>query len=121
MNKEEISEKIKALRLKLSKHNYNYYVLSQPTVSDYDYDMMLKELEALEKKHPEFQDPNSPTVRIGADRDNTFVQVKHDYPMLSLGNTYNFEELKNFDNRIKKLIGAETYFQYAWYILCAFG
>ena len=113
MNKEEILKKIEVLRLELSKHNYNYYVLSQPTVSDYDYDMMLKELEALETEHPEFQDLNSPTVRVGADRDNTFKQVKHDYPMLSLGNTYNFEELKDFDNRIKKIIGTETSFKYA--------
>ncbi len=113
MKREKIFNKIKSLRQELSNHNYNYYVLSQPTVSDYDYDMMLKELEALEKEHPEFQDLNSPTVRVGADRDNTFMQVKHDYPMLSLGNTYNFEELKDFDNRIKKIIGPETSFKYA--------
>lgn len=113
MKREKNFNKIKSLRQELSNHNYNYYVLSQPTVSDYDYDMMLKELEALEKENPEFQDLNSPTVRIGADRDNTFMQVKHDYPMLSLGNTYNFEELKDFDNRIKKIIGPETSFKYA--------
>ncbi|MCD4794379.1 MAG: NAD-dependent DNA ligase LigA [Bacteroidales bacterium] len=113
MNKEKKIKKIEVLRLELSKHNYNYYVLSQPTISDYDYDMMLKELEALEKEHPEFQDLNSPTARVGADRDNTFKQVKHDYPMLSLGNTYNFEELEDFDNRIKKIIGHETSFKYA--------
>ncbi len=113
MNKNDISKKIEKLRKELSIHNHNYYVLSQPIVSDFDYDMMLKELEALEKEHPEFQDPNSPTVRVGADRDNNFIQVKHEHPMLSLGNTYNFDELNDFDNRIKKLLGDETSFRYA--------
>ncbi len=113
MQKKDISNKIEKLRKELSTHNHNYYVLSQPTVTDFDYDMMLKELEALEKEYPEFQDPNSPTVRVGTDRDNNFIQVKHEYPMLSLGNTYNFEELNDFDNRIKKLLGDETSFRYA--------
>ncbi|MCF6366328.1 MAG: NAD-dependent DNA ligase LigA [Bacteroidales bacterium] len=113
MNKKDIQNKIEKLRKELSKHNYNYYILSQPTISDYDYDMMLKKLEALEKQYPEFNDPNSPTLRVGTDRDNTFIQVEHEYPMLSLGNTYNFGELKDFDNRIKKLLGAETSYKYA--------
>ncbi len=113
MTKQEAENKIILFRKKLSYHNHNYYVLSKPTISDYDYDMMLKELEALEKEYPEFNDLNSPTLRVGSDKDNTFTQVKHEYPMLSLGNTYNFEELSDFDNRIKKLIGENTPYKYA--------
>jgi DNA ligase (NAD+) len=112
VSKDDIHKKILSLREKLSDHNYKYYVLSQPTISDYEYDLMLKELEKLEKEYPEFYDSNSPTARVGSDKDNKFQQVKHDYPMLSLGNTYNFDELKEFDKRIKKLIDDENYFEY---------
>lgn len=112
VSKGDIHKKILSLREKLSDHNYKYYVLSQPTISDYEYDLMLKELEKLEKEYPEFYDSNSPTARVGSDKDNKFQQVKHDYPMLSLGNTYNFDELKEFDKRIKKLIDDENYFEY---------
>ncbi len=113
MNKEDIHKKISGLRDELAKHNYNYYVLSQPTISDFDYDMMLKELEKFEQEFPEFYDSNSPTVRVGSDKTNEFLQVKHDYPMLSLGNTYNLEELKDFDNRIKRIIGFDIPFSYS--------
>ncbi len=113
MNKEDIHKKISGLRDELAKHNYNYYVLSQPTISDFDYDMMLKELEKFEQEFPEFYDSNSPTVRVGSDKTNKFLQVKHDYPMLSLGNTYNLEELKDFDNRIKRIIGFDIPFSYS--------
>lgn len=112
MKKQEAKNKIISLRQELSQHNYNYYVLSQATISDYDYDMMLKELEVLEKDFPEFYDANSPTLRVGNDIDNTFKQVKHEYPMLSLGNTYNFAELTDFDTRVKKLIGDDSSYKY---------
>lgn len=113
MNKQDAKNKIISLSKDLRNHNYNYYVKSQPTILDYDYDMMLKELEALEKQFPEFKDESSPTQRVGTDRDNDFVQIKHEYPMLSLGNTYNIGELQDFDNRIKKILGEEAKFQYS--------
>jgi len=102
----EVNERIEKLRTTLNEHNHRYYVLSQPSIGDFEYDMMLKELMDLEKKHPEFADPNSPTQRVGDDRNVDFVQVKHIYPMLSLGNTYSREELTEFDNRIKRLTNA---------------
>ncbi len=112
MNKENAFKKINELRKKLSEHNYRYYVLSQPVISDYDYDVMLKELETLEKEFPEFADPNSPTKRVGSDISNDFTQVTHNYPMLSLGNTYNKNELLDFDKRVKNIIGNNTPFKY---------
>jgi DNA ligase (NAD+) len=112
MSKDAVKERIIKLRAELTKHNRLYYVLSQPVISDYEFDMMMKELEALEKEFPECYDSNSPTVRVGSDKSNMFTQVKHDYPMLSLGNTYNFEELSDFDNRIKKIIGYDVPFEY---------
>ena len=108
----DIKKKIDKLRADLREHNYNYYVLSQPQISDYDYDMLIKELSKLEEQHPEFADKNSPTVRVGDDRNLQFEQAKHKYPMLSLGNTYNIEELIEFDARIKKIIGDENKFRY---------
>lgn len=87
-----IKEKIENLRKELDLHNYKYYVLSKPTISDYEFDMKMKELQTLESEHPEFNDPNSPTVRVGSDISTHFVQSKHRYPMLSLGNTYNLQE-----------------------------
>ncbi len=94
----------------LNRHNYNYYVLSEPTISDYEFDMMLKELEKLEKEYPEYADENSPTQRVGGEITKTFRQVAHTTPMLSLGNTYSEEELTEFDERIKKAI--ETDYEY---------
>ncbi len=112
MNKTEAKQKIDTLRKQLSEHNYKYYVLSQPVISDYEYDMMMKELENLEKQFPEFDDINSPTKRVGNDISNDFNQVVHDYPMLSLGNTYNKNELLDFDKRIKNIIGEDFPFSY---------
>ena len=112
MNKEKALQEITCLRDKLRKHNYNYYVLSQPVISDYDYDMMMKELEQLENQFPEFEDENSPAKRVGNDISNDFKQVVHDYPMLSLGNTYNIGELNDFDKRIKNIIGTDTPYLY---------
>ena len=103
-------QRIADLRKELEKHNHLYYVLSQPVISDYDYDMMLKELEKLEREHPEFADPNSPTQRVGSDVNAEFTQVAHKYQMLSLGNTYSEAELADFDERVRKdLAGSYRY------------
>lgn len=107
MTTENIQEKINQLRNELEEHNYKYYVLSLPEISDFDFDMKLKELEKLEQDHPEFQDPNSPTQRVGSDINQEFSQVKHRYPMLSLSNSYSTEELQEFDARIRRTIGEE--------------
>lgn len=103
----EIKERMDALVKELNQHNYNYYVLAQPTISDYEFDIKLKELESLEKKHPEYQDENSPTQKIGGDITKKFETVSHKWPMLSLGNTYNEQDLRDFDERIRKAIGSE--------------
>lgn len=97
-----IKDRIEALREELNTHNYNYYVLSNPTISDYDFDIKLKELTELENQHPEYFDPNSPSQRVGSDITKTFQQVVHKYPMLSLGNTYSREEVTDFYNRVQK-------------------
>ena len=107
MNKKEAGERIFRLRKELNRHNYNYYVISQPEISDFEYDMMLNDLTELEKRFPDFFDENSPTQRIGDDRNQVFVQVEHKYPMLSLGNTYSQDELNDFDTRVKKIIGSD--------------
>lgn len=99
---ETIRQHIEQLRDELNMHNYNYYVLSQPTISDFDFDQKLKELTDLETQHPEYADPNSPTQRVGSDITKTFKQVEHRYPMLSLSNTYSKEEVTDFYNRVKK-------------------
>lgn len=104
MNLEQAKETIEILRHELEEYNYQYYVLSNPTISDYEFDMKLKELEKLEAEFPQFFDPNSPTQRVGSDLNLEFVQVKHQYPMLSLSNSYSEAELVDFDQRIKKLI-----------------
>ena len=97
-----IKQRIEALREELNKHNYDYYVLSTPTISDFEFDHKLKELSNLEIQNPEYFDPNSPTQRVGSDINKSFKQVTHKYPMLSLGNTYTKEELTDFYNRVKK-------------------
>lgn len=97
-----IKQQIDALREELNQHNYNYYVLSNPTISDYDFDMKLKQLSVLEEQHLEYFDPNSPTQRVGSDINKTFKQVAHKYPMLSLGNTYTKDEVTDFYNRVKR-------------------
>lgn len=107
MNQAEAQVRIAELREQLHTYNHNYYVLSQPSISDYDFDMLLNELITLEKKFPEFNDPNSPSQRVGSDINLEFNQVEHKYPMLSLGNTYSEEEIRDFENRIKKLIDGD--------------
>jgi DNA ligase (NAD+) len=107
MEREEAYRKITELRKELDDHNYKYYVLAQPEISDYDFDMKLRELEKLETEFPEFADPYSPTKRVGSDISKAFEQVEHRYPMLSLSNAYSEGEIIDFDNRIKKLIGED--------------
>jgi len=102
MDHSTAEQHIDELRSKLHHYNYLYYVKAEPEISDFEFDQLLKELEALEKEHPEFDDPNSPTKRVGSDITAEFQQVIHKYPMLSLGNTYNEGELRDFDNRIRK-------------------
>lgn len=107
MNKEEAKAKIAELSSIIENHNYNYYVLANPTISDYDFDMLLNELIALEQQFPELILPDSPTQRVGGDITKEFQTVKHRYPMLSLSNSYNIEEVKEFISRIKKTIEEE--------------
>jgi DNA ligase (NAD+) len=102
MKQSEAKERIEKLRLEIEEHNHKYYVLNQPVISDFEYDLLLNELNTLEKKFPEFITEDSPTHRVGSDIIEEFVQYDHKYPMLSLGNTYSEEELKEFDARIKK-------------------
>ena len=105
MKSTEAQEKIEKLRKELNIHNHRYYVLAQPTISDYEYDIMMNELITLEEKFPEFADENSPSQRVGSDINQEFEQVRHKIPMLSLGNTYSKEELTDFDKRVRKVLG----------------
>ena len=102
-----VKEQMDALVAELNQHTYNYYVLAMPTIADYEFDKKLEELIALEKAHPEFADPNSPSQKVGGDITKNFVTVKHKWPMLSLGNTYNEQDLRDFDERVKKAIGED--------------
>lgn len=105
-----MKNKIEQLRQELHQHNYNYYVLNKPIISDYDFDMMMKELESLEKDYPEYFDENSPTQRVGSDINiDKFKQIKHIKPMLSLSNTYNKDEVKEFYDRVTKLLNGEPF------------
>lgn len=94
-----------ALVRELNQHTYNYYVLAMPTIADYEFDKKLEELHKLELEHPQFADPNSPTQKVGGDITKAFTTVKHRWPMLSLGNTYSEQDLRDFDERVKKAIG----------------
>ena len=102
-------ERIIELRKELHQHNYNYYVLSAPTISDKDFDMSLKELQELEEKHPEMFDPNSPTQRVGSDLNEDFQTVAHIRPMLSLANTYNIEEVRDFYQRVSDALHGQPF------------
>ncbi len=97
-----VKEQIEALRSELEQHNYNYYVLSAPTISDKEFDEKMKELQDLEAAHPEYYDSNSPTQRVGSDLSKEFELVQHRYPMLSLGNTYSEEEVRDFYERTER-------------------
>jgi DNA ligase (NAD+) len=105
MNEPEATARINELTTLINQHNYSYYILSKPSISDMEFDFLLKELEALEKEFPHLASPDSPSQKVGGDITKEFVQVKHKYPMMSLGNTYSEDELRDFDNRIRKSIG----------------
>ena len=102
-------ERIVYLRNELHRHNHSYYVLNMPEISDFEFDQLMRELQDLEAQYPEMYDPTSPTMRVGSDLTNEFTQVAHRYPMLSLGNTYSFEEVTDFYNRVKKALGSEPF------------
>ena len=102
-------DQILTLREELHQHNYNYYVLNAPTISDKEFDDKMRLLQDLEKLHPEMYDPNSPTMRVGSDLSKDFKQVYHQYPMLSLGNTYSESEVTDFYNRVRELLGSEDF------------
>lgn len=104
---ESVKHKIEELSRKIEEHNYKYYVEAQPVISDYEFDKLLEELIQLEKEHPEYIKPDSPSQRVGGQITKEFKAVKHKYPMLSLGNTYSEEELSDFDERVKKIIGTD--------------
>lgn len=108
-DKSDIKKRIDALSEELHQHNYNYYVLNSPTISDYEFDMKLKELHSLEDAYPEFRSPNSPTQRVGSDINQEFRQVAHRYPMLSLANTYNKEEVRDFYERVSTGLDGENF------------
>ena len=108
-DKSDIKKRIDALSEELHQHNYNYYVLNSPTISDYEFDMKLKELQSLEDAYPEFRSPNSPTQRVGSDINQEFRQVAHRYPMLSLANTYNKEEVRDFYERVSTGLDGENF------------
>lgn len=102
-------EYVEQLRSELHRHNHNYYVLNAPEITDFEFDRLMRELQELEALHPEYYDPMSPTMRVGSDLSNEFVQVAHKYPMLSLGNTYSFDEVREFYNRVQKSLGGEPF------------
>ena len=100
----DVEKKIQGLREELQQHNYNYYVLDKPQISDYEFDMKLKELQELEEKHPEFQDANSPTQRVGGAVTKNFATVVHEHRMYSLSNSYSKQELEDWETRIRKIV-----------------
>lgn len=102
-------QRILQLRKELHEHNYKYYVQNQPEITDQEFDFLMHELQDLEAKHPEMQDPNSPTQRVGSDLNHEFQQVTHKYPMLSLANTYNEQDVAEWYNSVKKLLAGEDF------------
>ena len=109
MNKKEAKKRIKKLRDEINYHNYKYYVENSPVISDYEFDQLLKELESLEAKFPDLVTPDSPTQRVGGEPLEGFTTVEHKKAMLSLDNTYTYDELREFDERIKKNVGDAQY------------
>ena len=100
-------QRIDELRAELNRHNYNYYVLNAPTISDKEFDDMLRELQDLERDYPQYFDPLSPTQRVGSDINKAFTQVTHERPMMSLANSYSIEEVEDFLRRAKSGLGGE--------------
>ncbi len=108
MTQEQAEERLEELRKRLQEHNYSYYVKSESGITDLEYDLLINELQTLEKKFPQFNDENSPSRRVGSDLNLEFESFPHLYPMLSLGNTYNREELAEFDQRVRKVVGEDV-------------
>ena len=109
MNKNEAKKQIKKLREEINNHNYKYYVENNPVISDFEFDQLLKKLEELESKFPDLVTPDSPTQRVGGEPLDGFKTVEHKVPMLSLANTYTYDELRDFDERVKKNVGEVEY------------
>ena len=107
---ENIQKKIEDLRAELHQHNYNYYTLDEPTISDFEFDLKLKELQELEKKHPEFYDSNSPTLRVGGEITKNFPTVQHQFRMYSLDNSYDFNDLEDWEKRVQKTLNEPVEF-----------
>ena len=105
MSPEKIKEKIETLRDELRAHNHSYYVLDSPVISDFEFDMKLKELQALEEKHPEFYDATSPTLRVGGAITKNFETIVHEHRMYSLDNSYSKEDLEDWEKRIQRILG----------------
>ena len=108
MTPQQAQVRIDELRKALNQHNYNYYVKSDPSISDFEYDLLMKELQSLESRFPQFDDENSPSRRVGSDLNREFESFTHRFPMLSLGNTYSREELTEFDQRVQKVVGSDV-------------
>lgn len=104
---EDVQRKIEDLREELHQHNYNYYILDEPTISDYEFDQKLEELQLLEKQNPQFADPNSPTLRVGGGITKNFPTLQHRYRMYSLDNSYDFNDLEDWEKRIQKTLDNE--------------
>ena len=107
------AERIEVLRRDIRSHDHRYFVLDDPVISDYDYDMLVTELRDLESAHPDLITPDSPTRRVGGSPSASFPVVRHPVPMLSIGNTYNDEEIRDFDRRIRDLLGPDREYAYA--------
>jgi len=112
VKKKEVKKRIEELRRLINYHNYRYYVLAEPEISDYEFDMLMKELEELEKKYPEYKVPNSPTQRVGGEPLKEFKSVKHKVPMLSLSNTYDENDIFEWEKRIKRILGDKEKIEY---------
>ncbi|MGQ9707495.1 MAG: NAD-dependent DNA ligase LigA [bacterium] len=107
--KDKVQEEIERLRKEIEEHNYRYYVLAQPVISDYEFDRLMKRLQELERQFPEFITPDSPTQRVGGEPLEEFATVSHETPMLSLDNTYDYDELREFDERVRKVVPKPVY------------
>lgn len=103
-----VEQTIKELRKEIEEHNYRYYVLSEPSIDDIAFDALMQKLELLEREHPEYYDPNSPTQRVGSDRSERFAPVEHSHPMLSLSNSYNYDEVRAFWTRLTETFRTES-------------
>src|ERR1700722_4238132 len=106
-SKSSPAARVAQLREQINHHNYLYYVEASPEISDKEYDLLLKELERLENEHPDLASADSPTQRVGGQPIGSFKTVEHRVPMLSIDNTYNANELREFDNRVRKLLGKQ--------------